>query len=152
MLWRNQTWKIWSQFFVGREKSKFRVFEKIKMERLRNWKLEHNEWGIERSIKLGQRRREMSDHVELYSSWLWSLFKTVEPLLLNRGMIGTDKQFKISTLGVPVVAQWKWIWLVSVRTQVWSLALLSELTIQYCCKLWYRSKMWIGSWVAVAEV
>ena len=33
---------------------------------------------------------------------------------------------------------------------VWSLALLSRLSIQHCCKLWYKSQMWLRSQVAVA--
>ena len=35
-------------------------------------------------------------------------------------------------IGVPVVAQWKQIWLVTMRLQVQSLALLSGLEIQHC--------------------
>ena len=42
--------------------------------------------------------------------------------------------------GVPVMAQQKHIWLWSMGTQVWSLALLSELSIRCCRELWYRSK------------
>ena len=41
--------------------------------------------------------------------------------------------------GVPVVAQGKWIWLVSIRTQVRSLASLSGLRIQNCWELWCKS-------------
>ena len=52
--------------------------------------------------------------------------------------------------GVPVTAQWKRIWLVSLRTRVWSLASLSGLRIQHCRELWCRSKMWLRSHVAVA--
>ena len=37
--------------------------------------------------------------------------------------------------GVPIMAQWKRIWLVSMRTQVWSLASLSRLRIQWCHEL-----------------
>ena len=36
-------------------------------------------------------------------------------------------------LGVPVVAQWKRIWLASLRTQIQSLTLLSGLRIPCCC-------------------
>ena len=56
----------------------------------------------------------------------------------------------LRNIGVPVVAQRKWIWLVSMRTQVWSPALLSELRIQRCCELWCSSKTWVGSGVAMA--
>ena len=60
------------------------------------------------------------------------------------------RAFKISTLGVPVVAQWKQIQLVSMRMKVRSLALPSGLRIQCCCELWGRSQMLVGSDVAVA--
>ena len=53
-------------------------------------------------------------------------------------------------LGVPVKAQWKWIWLVSMRTQVWSLASLSGLRIWHCRELWCRSQMRLRSCVSVA--
>ena len=43
--------------------------------------------------------------------------------------------------GVPVVAHWKGIWLVFVRTQVWSLASLSGLRILHCRELRCRSQM-----------
>ena len=42
------------------------------------------------------------------------------------------------------------IWLVSMRTQVWSLASLIGLRIQCCCELWYRSQTQLRSGVAVA--
>ena len=51
-----------------------------------------------------------------------------------------------------LVAQQKRIWLVSMRTWVWSLALLSVLRIQHCCELWCRSQIWLGSGVAVAVI
>ena len=40
--------------------------------------------------------------------------------------------------------------LVSMRTQVPFLALLSGLRIWHCPKLWHRLKMWLGSCIAVA--
>ena len=54
--------------------------------------------------------------------------------------------------GVPVVAQRKRIWLASMRTQVWDLALISGLRIQCCHELWCRLKMWLRSGIAVAVV
>ena len=42
--------------------------------------------------------------------------------------------------------------LVSMRTQVRSLASLSGLRIQRCCELWCRLKMWLGSGLALAVV
>jgi len=58
----------------------------------------------------------------------------------------------ISILGVPVVAQWLWIRLGTMRLRVRSLHLLSGLTIQRCRELWCRLQMRLGSRVAVALV
>ena len=60
--------------------------------------------------------------------------------------------FKIAKSGVPVVVQWKWIRLVTLRLRVQSLASLSGLRIWSCCELWYRLQMWLGSGIAVAVV
>ena len=49
------------------------------------------------------------------------------------------------TWGVPIVAKWKLIWLVSMRTQVWSLVLLCGLRIWCCYELWCRSQMRLRS-------
>ena len=54
--------------------------------------------------------------------------------------------------GVPLVAQQKSIQLVSLRTKVWSRALLSGLRIRCCCELRCRSKTQHRSGVAVAVV
>ena len=43
-------------------------------------------------------------------------------------------------------------WLVSMKTGVWSLALLNRLRIQGCCELWYRSQTWLWSQVTAAVV
>ena len=48
------------------------------------------------------------------------------------------------------MAQWKQIWLASMRMQVRTLASLSGLRIQSCSELWYRLKACLGSGVAVA--
>ena len=50
------------------------------------------------------------------------------------------------------MAQRKWIWLASMRTQVWSLASLSGLRIWHCHELWYGSQTRLRSGVAVAVV
>ena len=50
--------------------------------------------------------------------------------------------------GVPIMAQPKQILLVSVRTQVRSLALLGGLSFQHCCELWLQT--WHGSCISVA--
>ena len=47
----------------------------------------------------------------------------------------------LKMFGVPVMAQCKWIWLVTRRLQFWSLASLSGLRIQHCRELWCRSQM-----------
>ena len=52
-------------------------------------------------------------------------------------------------LGVPVVAQQKRIWLISMRMQVQSLALLGGSGIRHCHELWCRSQTWLRSHVAV---
>ena len=62
------------------------------------------------------------------------------------------KESRIFNGGVPVVAQRKRIWLVSMRTQVPSLASLSGLRIWCCHELWCRSQTWLGSGIAVALV
>ena len=53
---------------------------------------------------------------------------------------------------VPVVAQWKRIWLGNMRLWVWSLALLSGLRIWRCYELWCRSPTWLRSGTAVTVV
>ena len=58
--------------------------------------------------------------------------------------------FKKKYWGVPIVAQWKWIWLVPMRMLDWSLALLSGSGIQCCCELWCRLQMQLGSCIDVA--
>ena len=50
------------------------------------------------------------------------------------------------------MAWWKWTWLVSMRTQIRSLASLSGLRIWPRGELWCRSQTWLGSGVAVAVV
>ena len=52
--------------------------------------------------------------------------------------------------GVPIVVQWKLIWLVSMEIQVQYLALLSGLSILHCYELWCRSQPRLRSGVAVA--
>ena len=53
---------------------------------------------------------------------------------------------------VPIVAQWKQIWLASRKTQVWPLASLSGLRIWHWCELWCRSQMQLRFYIAVAVV
>ena len=56
------------------------------------------------------------------------------------------------TQGVPITAQWKWIWLGTMRLQIPSLALLSGWRIRRCHELWCRSQIQLGSGIAVAVV
>ena len=53
-----------------------------------------------------------------------------------------------TALGVLVVAQRRWIWLVSMRTQAQSLALLGGLRIWHCHELWGKSQTQLRSGVA----
>ena len=55
-----------------------------------------------------------------------------------------------SRWGGPIMAQWKQIWLASMRMQVQSLALLSGLRIWRCHELWCRPQIWLGIHVAMA--
>ena len=48
------------------------------------------------------------------------------------------------------MAQWKQIQLVTMRSQVQSLASLSGLRIWHCCELWCRLQMQLRSGMAVA--
>ena len=64
---------------------------------------------------------------------------------------------KVYYFGVPIVAQQKWIWLVSVRTQVWSLASISGLRTWHCGELWCRSRhssdpTWLRLWHRPAAI
>ena len=57
---------------------------------------------------------------------------------------------KISTSGVPAMAQQKQIQLETMMLRIQSLASLSGLRIRCCRELWLRSQMRLGSGVAVA--
>ena len=65
-------------------------------------------------------------------------------------ILSSMHSLKILELGVPIMAQWKEIWLASMRTQVRSLASLNGLRIQRCQGLWCRSQTRLGSGIAVA--
>ena len=58
----------------------------------------------------------------------------------------------INILRVPIVAQQKWIRLVSMRMWVQFLALLSGSGIRHCRELWGRSQTWLKSCLAAAVV
>jgi len=67
-------------------------------------------------------------------------FRTLHNSTLLKSIIG----------GVLIVAEWKQIWLVSMRMRVRSLSLLSGLGIQHCHELWCRLQMQLGSQVRLA--
>ena len=77
-------------------------------------------------------------------AFLSSLQAVVSPVFA-RVNSPVKRQFK----EFPVMAQRKQTWLASMRTQVWSLALLSGLRIWHCCELWYRSQTQLGSDLAL---
>ena len=93
------------------------------------------------------------------STHLWGLAASLQPTpdsaKMHKKQGGKNKskwKKKIKKKGVPVVAQWKRTWLVTVRTEIQSLALVSGLRIwrchEMCCRSWAR----LGSGVAVAVV
>ena len=55
-------------------------------------------------------------------------------------------------MGVPVMAQRKWIWLGTMRLWVWSLASISGLGIQGCHELWCRLQMRLRFCIAMVVV
>ena len=73
--------------------------------------------------------------------WLW-LSEVVGKSFPYAITIKLDKN---DVTGVPIVTQWKWIRLVSMRTWIQSLASLSGLRFQHCRELWCRSQMQLGS-------
>ena len=84
-------------------------------------------------------------HRELYRLW-WSVW---EKNLKENGRVymynwitwlSSRQDHNLVDQGVPAVAQWKGIWLVSMRMWVQLLALLSGSGIWRCCELWCRSR------------
>ena len=71
---------------------------------------------------------------------------------LNKYIRETNRDLKRHLQGVPTVAQWKWIWLATMRLQVQSLVSLSGLRVWCCHELWCRLQTWLRSHVAVAMV
>ena len=88
-------------------------------------------------------------------SWLWACPRNcmVQASSLPRLLVFSRlPENKKAREGVPIIAQLKRIWLASMRTQVWFLALLSGLRIRCCCELWCRLQMRLRSCMAVASV
>ena len=69
--------------------------------------------------------------------------------------LGVKKNWLIKRKGVSVMAQWKWIWLVSMRTQVQSLPSLSGLSLALAvsCGVGHRPSLdlvWLRVWCSLA--
>ena len=56
---------------------------------------------------------------------------------------------RLSSFPSTLMAQWIWMWLVTMRMWVWFLAFLGGIRIWYCCELWCGLQMWLGSDFAV---
>ena len=56
----------------------------------------------------------------------------------------SQSEFKKLDVGGPIIAQWKQIWLGTMRLRIWSLASLSRLRIWYCHELWCRWQLRSG--------
>ena len=77
------------------------------------------------------------------------MISDVEHLFMCLLAISVFFRKKKKTVGVPILAQRKWIQLVSMRMWIQSLASLSGSGIQRCSELWCRSQRWLGSRAAV---
>ena len=72
--------------------------------------------------------------------------------LIDKSINTKTTEFKIYLLGVPIMAQQKRIWLVTIRLWVWSLASLNRLRIWHCPELCCKSQMRLGSGIVVTVV
>ena len=107
-------------------------------------------------------QRELLDtlhytHLGKYVSLILPTFSYILPLfyilILNyENLYIVNFWIKREFVRVPVVLQWKQIWLGTMRLQVWSLASINGLRIQRFHELWCRSQMRLGSSVAMAAV
>ena len=88
----------------------------------------------------------------------WSLWSWGEApndgmtVIRNQGQLWWTRGRIKGKRGVPIMAQQKRIWLVSMRSRIRSLASFSGLRIQCCHELWCRSQIWLGSCVTVSVV
>ena len=99
-----------------------------------------------------QHRLQMLLRSGIAVALLWCRLAAAAPLWPLAPGTSICHKFGNMYIGIPVVVQQKWIWLVSMKMQVWSLALLSGLRIRCCCELWCRSQMQLGSLSTVAVV
>ena len=120
---------------------------------------EFNSKKFENSVKKNCDWKTLTQRVELICDFLYEFLpkdyeKSIEILqknasILYDGLFFQKYKNKLSKR-VPFVAQWKQIWLASMKMQVWSLALLRRLRIQHCHELWCRSQTRLRSGIAVA--
>ena len=103
-----------------------------------------NTFVIYKSHKSEHEEKKVNGHLVLMGNY-FSLCKNL--FLSDRKNLMIPLVF---LLVVPIVAQQKQIWLVSMRLQVRSLASLSGLQIWYCHELQCRSQMQLRSGIAVA--
>ena len=75
--------------------------------------------------------------LELYTK---DIIQNYEKNLLYKYVLLSSEK---SEHGVPIVAQWKQIQLITMGLQVRSLASLTGLRIQHCHELWCRSQTWL---------
>ena len=96
----------------------------------------------------------MADYLHLKTFLLKSYVKNTREHISYEFLrySGVCKRVKKILGGVPIVAQWKQIQLVSMTMRVQSLASLSGLEIWHCRELWYRLQTRLRSCVAVAVV
>ena len=78
--------------------------------------------------------------------FIWKLLRIHSLLLRSKWLL------HMKSRGVPVVAQWKWIRLGTMRLWVQSLASVSGLRIWHCLEMWCRSQTRLGSGIPVALV
>ena len=90
------------------------------------------------SPKTNKQKNNKKDNTSLVSMWR------------NSYTIGENMKWCIR--GIAIVDLQKRIWVVFMRMQVQSLALLSVLRIWHCYELWCRLQMWLRSGIAVAPV
>ena len=110
-----------------------------------------NKWG--KSIKFSYRNNFLLQNpthdwcsMLFFKLKLLGHFTLYHPVQFLRNLMG----LKLRLLGVPAVAQWKWIRLVATRMWVRSLALPRGSGIWRCCELWCTSQTQLKSGVAVA--
>ena len=101
---------------------------------------------------LARKKEKRKENMFFTSRFTSSRVTEYLPIDILRSQAPIKVNFLNVTPGAPIVAQWKWIQLGTMRLQVWSLASLTGLRIWHCCELWWRLQMWLRSCIAVAVV